>query len=382
MINAVRPSPGNEARAVSPSVDPVPLTGSAPWRALGNLKLVRVFLGLPLGTKLAGAHAIIVVVAFAIAFAISPDGEALLLTIVASALGISLIVSEVLVTVALRPLRDLHRTTVSIGDGDLGARVPASILADAEFRRVASAFNALLDSLMEDRARIRALAAEVISAGDRERARIALELHDSTAQMLAALLAELSVLARDNTNPESAERLEHIRGITAEVLEDVRLLARGVYPRVLDDLGLPAALRFLSREATAQDGAAIKLDIDAGCDVGSAAGRSVLYRVAQESIHNALRHADATTVVLRLKSDGDVALLEIEDDGRGFDLADAERRRRGMGLLTMRERAGLVGGTVTIDSAVGRGTRVRAAVPRSPALDGIGRWMPNEQPVE
>lgn len=343
------------------------------WRAVRDRKVVQVLLGLPLGTKLAGAHAIIVVVAFAIAFAIRPEGESRLLTIVAIALGISLIVSEVLVAVALRPLRDLHRTTVSIGDGDLGARVPASILADAEFRRVASAFNSLLDRLMADRARIRALAAEVISAGDRERARIAMELHDSTAQMLAALLAELSVVARTTTDPENADRLEHIRSITAEVLEDVRLLARAVYPRVLDDLGLPAALRYLAREATAQDGAAIKLEIDTGCEVGSAAGRSVLYRVAQESIHNALRHAEASTVVLRLKPDGEVALLEIEDDGRGFDLAEAERRRRGMGLLTMRERAGLVGGTVTIDSAVGRGTRVRAAVPRSAVLDEGGR---------
>jgi signal transduction histidine kinase len=88
-----------------------------------------------------------------------------------------------------------------------------------------------------------------------------------------------------------------------------------------------------------------------------------LYRVAQESLRNVERHAGARAARVELRPAGDDVLLEVTDDGRGFDLADAERRRPGMGLFSMRERVALVGGTLEIDAAPGRGTRVVARAP-------------------
>ena len=98
---------------------------------------------------------------------------------------------------------------------------------------------------------------------------------------------------------------------------------------------------------------------------------SVLYRVAQEALRNAARHADARNVELRVRHDATSASLEVTDDGRGFDVQRAEERRPGMGLFSMRERVSLVNGTLTVASTPGRGTRVVATIP-------LEHWNPNE----
>jgi signal transduction histidine kinase len=151
-------------------------------------------------------------------------------------------------------------------------------------------------------------------------------------------------------------------------LEEVRLLSHTVHPRVLDDLGLVAALKKLGREV----GEVSHVDIEV---IASNEARdvpptvaAVLYRVAQAAVHNVVRHASARHVDLHLttvsadENDRQV-VLEIIDDGRGFDVADAERRRPGMGLFTMRERVALAGGTFEILSKLGEGTRITAVLP-------------------
>jgi signal transduction histidine kinase len=108
-------------------------------------------------------------------------------------------------------------------------------------KRIGTTFNLLLDGLVADRTRMRGLAAAVIDAGDRERASLARELHDSTAQQLAALVLQLSAAARDCTDVALADRLSGMRDQAEATLEEVRLLSHTVHPRVLDDLGLQAA---------------------------------------------------------------------------------------------------------------------------------------------
>ncbi len=365
MTTLLQESVRTPQQPASPS--PVPVTPRPRTRQLpsGLLRWRNRFLRQPLVTKIAGANAVIVIVAFAVAVMGRREvgDERRLLVLVALALGLSLLVSVVLVAVALRPIQDLHRTTLKIWSGDLDARVPYSVLADLEIRRVGSALNALLDDLMSDQARIRNLAAQVISAGDRERAQVARELHESTAQLLAGLLAELSVVARENSDAAIAPRLDRSRVLARDILEEVKLLASSMYPRVLDDLGLAAALRYLAREATSEDGPGIHADVDPSCDVASAEARSVLYRVAQESVNNALRHGNAQRITIRLQRLRDGVRLEVEDDGCGFDVAEADRRRPGMGLFTIRERSALIGAVPSISSAVGRGTRISVALP-------------------
>jgi signal transduction histidine kinase len=340
-------------------------------------------LGVPLPAKLLGANALLLAAA-ALAFAAAhqdvPTGS---LVVVALTLAVSAVANVALVRLALRPLRDLEHTAERVWRGDLGARVPRSPVADRDVARVGHAFNLVLDGLVDDRVQLRRLAGDVVRAGDRERALIARELHDSAAQTLAAATYQLAALGRDAeegvVGPELAERAAAARAMVAGVLEEVRLLAHTVYPRVLDDLGLAAALHTLADHAHqhAPD-VDIEVIVDPAAealapDVVPPAAASALYRVAQESVTNALRHAHAhcLTVVLRATpAAGDhpdarpaALTVEVSDDGAGFDPADADLRRPEMGLYVMRERVTLAGGTVTVDSRPGDGTRVRATVP-------------------
>ena len=351
-------------RRVGPGLErPVP---SVTKRARSSVpRWVASVLRVPLAGKLAGANAIIVVAATAAALAVhgTGAGDPRVLAILGLALGGSLIVNVTLVIIALRPLGHLEATAARIWQGDFDARVPTSLLADAHVARIGGTLNVLLDGLTSDRARMRRLAAEVISAGDRERAHIARELHDSAAQSLAAIVYQLSAVERDiaghgPNDDEFPERLAQIKEIATSVLEEVRLLAHTVHPRVLDDLGLPAALRRLGREVQAATTATIAIAADESAADVPATLASVLYRVAQEAITNAVRHAAPATIEVRLSTTLFDVTLEVVDDGRGFDVDEAERRRPGMGLFTMRERVSLVNGAFTLKSSPGRGTKV------------------------
>lgn len=322
-------------------------------------------LRLPLAWKITGAN-LVVVLAALLAIVSRTDRQvqdARLLLILGGALAGSLAVNAVLVALALRPLAALEATARRIWSGDLSARVAPSPLADRELQRVEGAINLLLEGLSADRARVRELAALVIHAADEERARLARELHDSTAQSLAALLLEVSVVARGGHEPATLDRLERIRRIASDVLDEVRSLAQTVHPRVLDDLGLGAALQSLARECELRT--TVRVEVVVGDSAGEIplATSSVLFRVAQEALANALRHGGAQHVTLRAGVEDGIVRVEIADDGVGFRVDEAERRRPGMGLFVMRERVALLDGTLALESTPGRGTRVIACVP-------------------
>ena len=328
------------------------------------MSLIGRILRVPLLAKLAGANLLIVVSALiGVTIERRLDTPATVVSILGMALGASLIVNLALVYVALRPLSDLELAATRLSAGDMEARVPMSILADRDMARVGTTLNALLDRLTEDRARERRLAAQVISAQDEERARVARELHDSTAQTLTAILLQLGAAARESTSEPLNARIATLRGLAAEALEEVRSMSHTMHPRVLDDLGLAAALEWLARQAREQGPMHVEVD---ACEMDvaiSAPVAAALYRVAQEALRNSARHADAKRVHIRLRQDGRQAMLEIADDGAGFDVALAEVRRPGMGLFSMRERVGLVNGRLVVKSARGRGTSIVATVP-------------------
>jgi signal transduction histidine kinase len=320
-------------------------------------------LQVPLLGKLAGANLLIVASALLSVAAergtIVPGTEVQILSI---ALGVSLVVSFALVHVALRPLSDLEETAARLSAGDMDARVPQSALADRNMVRVGSTLNTLLDRLDDDRTRLHRLAAQVISVQDEERARVARELHDSTAQILAAIMLQLGVAARESSSPALDARIATLRELAAEALEEVRSLSHTMHPRVLDDLGLPAALEWIARQTREQESFDVEVFADGGPSIPAPLA-SVLYRVAQEALRNAARHAGAEHVEIFLRRTPSSATLEVVDDGRGFDVRRAEERRPGMGLFSMRERVGLVNGSLVVESAPGRGTRVVATVP-------------------
>jgi signal transduction histidine kinase len=328
------------------------------------MRIVERVLRVPLLAKLAGANILIVLAALiGVAIERRVSFSSNVVPILGIALGASLVVNLALVYVALRPLNDLERTATHLAAGDMEARVPDSILADRDMARVGTMLNNLLDRLTEDRARERRLAAQVISAQDEERARVARELHDSTAQILTAVMLQLGAAAHESTSPALDARIATLRELASEALEEVRSLSHTMHPRVLDDLGLAPALEWLARQTQAQetlDVQVVAAEFDPPIPAPLAAA---LYRVAQETLRNAARHAQASHVDVSLRRDGRSAVLEIVDDGRGFDVERAEARRPGMGLFSMRERVGLVNGRLTVSSAPGRGTQIVAIVP-------------------
>jgi signal transduction histidine kinase len=330
----------------------------------------RAVLRVPLAMKLVGANVLVFGATSAIVLLTHlRDPRSVLLVLLAAA-AIGLAASTVLVLLALRPVRELESTAARVWRGDFAARVAPSLLADREIARAGQTLNLLLDGLTSDRARMRQLAMQVISAQDAERARIARELHDSTAQTLAGLSLQLSAAARDCADPACTERLEGIRALATEALEEVRTLSHTVYPRVLDDLGLPAALGWLARRTREQRELEIEVEADVPPEALSPIAGATLYRVAQESLLNATKHAAPRRVRIALGVEGGSARLTVEDDGTGFDVAEAESRRPGMGLFAMRERIALVHGRLEIDSAPGRGTRVTATVPLGSTEEG------------
>jgi len=341
-------------------------SGSASPRGVAQ-RLLRV----PLLGKLAGANVLIALAALigvAMEDRLHIPGTAV--SVLGIALGMSLVVNFALVYVALRPLSDLESTAARVSAGDVAARVPPSILADRDMARVGLTLNTLLDRLTADRARMRRLAAQVISAQDEERARVARELHDSTAQTLTAVMLQLGAAAQASSSPELDDSLATMRELVADALEEVRSLSHLMHPRVLDDLGLVAALEWLARQTRAQETFDVRVVADPDSSRIPAPVASVLYRVAQEALRNAARHAQARNVELRVRHDEGSATLDVTDDGRGFDVKRAEERRPGMGLFSMRERVSLVNGTLTVTSAPAKGTRIVATIP-------LEHWNPD-----
>jgi signal transduction histidine kinase len=329
---------------------------------------VRAVLRVPLALKLVGANLLVFGATAAIVLVSHLGDPRSFLLVLLAAMVVGLAASTALVLLALRPVRELEVTAERVWRGDFAARVAPSLLADRDTARAGHTLNLLLDGLTSDRARMRQLAMQVISAQDAERARIARELHDSTAQTLAALSFQLSAAARDCTDPACRERLDEIKALAADALEEVRTLSHSVYPRVLDDLGLPAALGWLARRSREQREVEIEVEAEVRPEAIPPAVAAALYRVGQESLLNATKHGAPRSIRIALVVERGVARLEVEDDGGGFDVAEAESRRPGMGLFAMRERIALVHGRLAIDSAPGRGTRVTATVP----LDATG----------
>lgn len=280
-------------------------------------------------------------------------------------LALVLVLNAALVAWALRPLAVLEATTRRVSEGEYTVRSAMPPLADPNLKRIADTLNALLDRFADERARVRLLAARVVDTGDQERSRIARELHDGTAQSLSALdMLLTSTLALDPT-PVVRENLAIMQEIINEALHEVRSLAQAVHPGMVEDLGLEQALKALVRRASAQSSSVVSVTGTLDCEL-SAAANSTLYRIAQEAVHNALKHAKASEIRLELTQTPTEVRMVVADDGVGFDRTALDPTRQGMGLFVMEERCVLVRATLRISSGLGQGTRVIATLP----LDG------------
>ncbi|MCX6551599.1 MAG: PAS domain S-box protein [Acidobacteria bacterium] len=209
---------------------------------------------------------------------------------------------------------------------------------------------------------LRSLSRRLIRAQEEERALLARELHDDVTQRLAVLAIDVGRAEMADAGGAHAELMASVRDGLVRLSEDIHSLAYQLHPSVLEELGLPEALRTECERRGRRSPIAISMDLQ---PIGDAIGRDAalcLYRVAQEALSNVVRHSGARTasVVLRQMDGG--LFLAVRDDGAGFDPVAASHARR-LGLASMRERVQLVNGTLDIESAPGRGTAILAWVP-------------------
>jgi signal transduction histidine kinase len=221
---------------------------------------------------------------------------------------------------------------------------------------------ALRERLVAQQDRLRALAGGMLRAREEEARRIAHELHDEAGQLLAALHITLDDLAAQVPAQDTSFR--KLREVLDRVEAQLRRLARELRPTILDDLGLAPALEWLAQGlAERRD---VSVTIDALERRLAPEVETALYRIVQEALTNAVRHARPRRITVEVREEGPEIRAVVRDDGRGFDAAAALARRgdRGLGLIGIRERAEALGGTADIRSTPNQGTELCVVIPR------------------
>ncbi len=282
-----------------------------------------------------------------------------------------LITNIALMHTSFRPLFRLQATmrAVSMGQTDMRSTVPA----DPDIGELARTFNEMLDQMEEAR---REQAMGILSAQEEERRRVARELHDETSQRLTALLIHTEILSQrlttlpvssipEETRTQLEEGCSSLTQLAQGTLDTIRVLAQQLRPSVLDDLGLEAALRWLAEDSRQRFHLAVDFHIDVQEHAAHLAHlppdyETALFRIAQESLTNAARHAHARHINCSLCYDRHDMLLTISDDGCGFDLSPP---KAGLGIRGMRERATLLGGALNLHSSQQKGTTIQAIFP-------------------
>lgn len=239
---------------------------------------------------------------------------------------------------------------------------------EARTRELNQAYQALRER-EEQRAR---LLRTVITAQEDERKRIARELHDETTQELAVLVMGLETALAALRSGGPSPRLDEVKALGVHILEGLHRLIQDLRPAVLDDLGLYSAVRWYAERQLRDRGVALRCELGPPPPARLAPEVEIaLFRICQEALNNVVRHAGAESVLIQMEAVNGELRIEIEDDGKGFDAGGpGPADRPHYGLLGIRERAELLGGTARIDSAPGKGTRVEVRLPLPAAPPG------------
>jgi two-component system sensor histidine kinase UhpB len=293
-----------------------------------------------------------------VALAISPatvSSDLLLREVLVLAVGVALVLllNLVLLRRTLDPLERLTALMHRVDPGEPGMRLPPAG-GGPEVRELATAFNQMLERLEYER---RASGRRAIEAQEQERRRVALELHDEVGQLLTGVVLGLGSLAV----PEPAEaRVAELQRLVRDGADRVREIAAGLRPQSLEELGLRSALVSLTASVADGSGVAITRRLGPALPALEPATELVVYRVAQESLTNVVRHAGARTALVALDSRDGVLELQVCDDGRGLPVTVDDS---GRGIAGMRERALYAGGTLDLRAQPGGGTSVTLRIP-------------------
>ena len=301
----------------------------------------------------------VLLVAAALALALSPATisfpialtEGIVLTIGLVAI---LTVNLMLVRRLFAPLERLNKVMQSVDLLQPGQRVEAT--GPEEVRELATVFNEMLARLETER---RESGSESVKQQEDERKRVAQELHDEVGQALTAVMLQIGRLARE-APPELEADLREALEATRTSLEDVRRIAKQLRPEALDDLGLVPALNSLASAFGDRTGLHIHRRLPEDLPALGDESELAIFRIAQECLTNAARHAETTRVDLSLAHVNGRVVLRVRDHGRGLDGA-----RPGSGIRGMRERAMLIGAELSIRPALPTGTEVALTIPLS-----------------
>jgi signal transduction histidine kinase len=215
--------------------------------------------------------------------------------------------------------------------------------------------------------RLRHLSHQALSAQEAERKEISRELHDEIVQTLTGINVQLASLKIESGVSREAfsRHISYTQRLVEKSVDIVHQFARDLRPTLLDDLGLIPALHAYMKAFTARTGLQIGFTTFAGVEAMANDKRTVLYRVAQAALINVAEHARASSVSVNIKEIPKGVVMEIRDNGRSFDVAHVldSRRNKRLGLIGMRERVEMVGGSFHVDSAPGRGTTISSTIP-------------------
>ena len=268
-------------------------------------------------------------------------------------LVVMLVVNGVLLRRLFRPLERLAGRMEAADVLCGGQRVP--VVSSGEIGTLERAFNAMLERLETER---RDAGAYALRAQEEERQRLARGLHDEVGQSMTAVLLQLKRITASAT-PEQRIQLAEAQQVVKASLEDVRRLAWELRPELLEHLGLASALGNLASGFEQRTQVRVRRHLERDLPRLDPRVELVIYRVAQESLTNVARHAQATEVALSLERGNNSVVLRVTDNGRGFDPGHAE----GGGLRGIREHALIVGGAAAIRPGPGGGVEVRLEAP-------------------
>lgn len=227
--------------------------------------------------------------------------------------------------------------------------------------------SSLLEKSREMQEELRHLSRQLLSVQEEERKRISRELHDVIAQTLMGINVRLAGLKAESTvsTKELQKKIATTQRLVERSVDIIHRFARELRPSVLDDLGLIPALRTLMKDFTEDTGVRVSLTAFAEIELLDNAKRTVFYRVAQEALNNVARHAQASRAEVTIRNEKGVICMEIKDNGKGFepDAKPGAKKNNRLGLLGMRERVEMIGGTFYVDSAPDKPTTVRVEIP-------------------
>jgi two-component system, NarL family, sensor histidine kinase UhpB len=277
--------------------------------------------------------------------------------VVVAGLLVTLAVNAFLLRRAFAPLGRLAQRMEMVDLLRPGQRL--QVQRHDEVGRVIAAFNRMLDRLERER---KESGGRVLAAQEAERIGIARDLHDEVGQVLTGVLLQLNSIAEGA--PEHREELDQSRAAVRRALDEVRRISRELRPEMLEHLGLVSALTELSTSFARVSGLEVERRFSADLPKLAPETELAVYRVAQESLTNVARHAQASRVTIALEPGHESVVLRVADDGRGF----AGPPREDGGLRSMRERALLVGGALAVKEAPDGGVQVRLEVPEREAV--------------